>query len=170
MEHKNTSAENEELEFAPYETTPPGMYKAQLEAIDNDDGEFGPTLRFKWKIIEGDEKDSNIVGWCSKKLAPKSKLGNWTKAHLNMTSFDEDFVLKLSTLLNTQVLITLGVEPRKDGTGDRNIIRSIDPVRTKAKKAKEAKETDTGFSDALSGQGIPDPGEPITASMRRVQD
>src|SRR5262249_40062391 len=155
MESQPTSAINEEIEYQEYEVLPTGMYRAKLYDIQNLATQFGDSLKFCWKVIGGDEDGKEISGLANKKLLPKSKLANWARAHLNTTTFPPEYVLKLSTLLNTEVFLTLGVEPRTDGAGERNVIRAVDPVRPKAAKAPPAQPASTDFNDILSGQGVP---------------
>jgi hypothetical protein len=167
---QQNSAVNEEIEFEPYTVLPAGMYRCRLEAISNLETQFGPSLRFQWNVVSGDEEGEEVSGLVNKKLLPKSKLAAWAKAHLNISDFPEGFVLKLSSLINKEVMLTLGVEPRTDGGGDRNVIRAVDPIRAQARKAPKAPKGDGAFSDMLSGQGIPDPGEPMSRGERQVED
>jgi hypothetical protein len=112
-------------------------------------------------------------GWANKKLMPKSKLATWTKAHLNINTFPDGFVLSLGSLIGKEVYVTLTVEARKDGGGDCNVVQAVSPYKPATKKAKPtakpAEQTaDNGFTDAFEEE-IPDPGEPMRAGEQRVE-
>src|SRR5438046_1699177 len=115
--YEDISAANEEIEFEPYRVLPAGMYRSRLETITNLETTYGTALKFAWQVREGEEQGETISALANKKLLPKSKLATWAKAHLGVLTFPEGFVLKLSTLIGKEVFITLGVEPRSDGTG-----------------------------------------------------
>src|SRR5262249_51858321 len=112
---KATDATNEEMEFEPYTVHPADVYRCRLDQVLNLATEFGPSLKFVWKIIDGELEGEELSGLANKKLLPKSKLSTWAKAHLNLGAFPPDFVLKLSSLIGREVLVTAGVEQRKDG-------------------------------------------------------
>ena len=138
MEPQPNDAAHEEITFEPYPVLPAGMYRARLTALSNLETQFGNALKFHWKVIDGEHADEEVSALANKRLLPKSKLAGWAKAHLGIPSFPEDFVLRLDTLINKEVFLTLGVEPRADGLGERNVVRAVDPVRpATAKKAKE---------------------------------
>jgi hypothetical protein len=163
VENPENNAAHEEIEFEPYTVLPAGMYRCRLEAISNLETQYGTALKFHWKVSDGEVAGEEITALCNKKLLPKSKLATWAKAHLNVPSFPDGFVLKLGQLIGRDIFLTLGVEPRADGMGERNVVRAVDPVRpATAKKAKDAKKAEADdFSEMLSGQGIPDAGEPV---------
>jgi hypothetical protein len=174
MNTENSSAVNETIEFESYAVLPAGMYRCKLREISNLETQFGPSLRFQWTVVSGEEEGEEVSGLANKKLLPKSKLASWAKAHLNIPTFPDGFVLKLSSLIGREVFVTLGVEPRNDGGGDRNVIRAVDPIATttKATKAPKAKAENAGagFGDLLSDEEeIPDPGEPLRTGEQRVE-
>ena len=167
MDTQQNNAANEEIEFEPYTVLPAGMYRCRLEEISNLETQYGPALRFQWKVVTGDEEGETVSGLVNKRLLPKSKLAIWAKAHLNISTFPEGFVLKLSSLIEKEVFVTLGVEQSTDGGGERNVIRAVDPVHPTTKKAKKASDD---FSSLLSDEEeIPDPGEPLRKSERTVE-
>src|SRR5215510_2815542 len=99
MQTQINDAINETIEFEPYTVLPSGMYRCRLESISNLETQFGSSLRFQWEVISGDEEGEKVSGLVNKKLLPKSKLATWAKAHLDISTFPEGFVLKLSSLI-----------------------------------------------------------------------
>lgn len=164
------SAMHEEIAFEPYSILPSGMYRCRLETISNLETTYGTALKFHWRVVGGDADGEAVSGLANKKLLPKSKLATWARAHLNVPAFPDSFVLKLSSLIGREVSITLGVEPRSDGGGERNVIRAVDPIRATPSKAgrRATSDADEDFTEILSKQeAIPDPGEPIPRSQPR---
>jgi hypothetical protein len=167
------SAADEELEFTPYAVLSAGMYKCRPKDISNlDNLQFGPAVKFHWEVLEGDEAGEEVSGIANKVLTPRSKLAGWAKAHLSISAFPPGFVLRFSELINKTVYVTIGVEARKDGMGDTNVIRAVDPVRApKTAKPVKPKKVDDDFNDMLSGQGpIPDPGDPLPRSGMKIEE
>jgi len=169
------SAVDEELEFSPYTVLPAGLYKCRLKDIANIETQYGTALKFFWEVVEGEEAGEEVSALANKVLTPRSKLAGWAKAHLNIATFPEGFTLKLRQLLGKEVFLTVGVEARKDGGGETNVVRAVDPVRTtkpvKPAKPTQTKKVDDDFNDMLSGQGpIPDPGDPLLKSGMRIED
>jgi hypothetical protein len=171
MEQKKSDATHDEIEFEPYHVLPAGMYRCRLEAVSNVETQFGAALEFRWQVSDGDEAGESLTALANKKLLPKSKLATWAKAHLGVPAFPEGFILKLSTLIGKDALITVGVEPRSDGGGDRNVVRAVDPVKASLKKPAPVSKppANEGFSDLLDEVNIPDPGDPTPMYQQRAQ-
>lgn len=170
MESKRKDATNEEIRFEEYTVLPAAMYRARLETISTEEMQFGPTVIFQWRVVEGEQAGEEVWGFATQKAFPKSKLTTWSKAHLNLSTFPDDFVLKLGALVGKEVFLSVGVEPRADGGGERNVVRAVDPIRPSTKSAKSAKRASADFNDMLSDEEIPDPGEPIRKGERKVED
>lgn len=177
---KPTDASEEALEYESYVVHPAGLYRCRLEQILNLTTEFGASLKFVWKITDGELKDAQLSGLANKKLLPKSKLSTWAKAHLNLTAFPPDFVLKLSSLIGREVFLLVATAPRKDGQGEKNTIVEVMPVKQTpaggtANPSAHATPSMTGaddYGDLLSGQGVPDPREYdyVPKSQRKIQE
>lgn len=173
MANQAKDATNEEIQMEEYPVLPAGMYRCSLKGVTSEELQFGPTFRFKWSVIEGEYVGEELTGFANKKLVTRSKLALWAKAHLNISAFPEDYTLKIGSLIGQKVFVTIGVEPRKDGSGDINVIRAVDPIATarKATKTPKATPANGGFNSMLSDdEEIPDPGEPIKKGERKVED
>lgn len=86
----------------------PGAYAAEVTAIEETTGEFGPQLKFTFTILGTDgqptlDPEGNPIeqwGWCSAKWHEKSKLYTWVKALLRGkgpgpgNGLDTDILLK----------------------------------------------------------------------------
>jgi hypothetical protein len=127
---------------AAYEVIEAGVYAAKLKQITEGSGEFGDFLRFEWTVLDdgGSETDTTISGLCNPLLNSRSKLSAWAQAHLG-----EDLAvgqeIDLDGLVGKRVMLTVNVEPRKDGQGDRNRVTAVSPMRKKAMAARPAAST-----------------------------
>lgn len=121
-----------------YEVLDAGVYPAVLKAITAGTGEFGEYLRFEWSALDenGHETESEISGLCNPILNSKSKLSAWVGAHLNVPSLSVGQEVDLDECVGKKVMLTLAVEPRKDGQGSRNRVTAVSPVRRKPQGVK----------------------------------
>jgi hypothetical protein len=131
---------------ATYEVLEPGIYSAVLKTIGSGTGEYGEYLRFEWSALDedGHETETEISALCNPILNSRSKLSAWASAHLNRTLTVGEEV-DLDECVGKKVMLTLTVEPRKDGQGDRNRVAAVSPLRRKpaaaaAKPKAEATE------------------------------
>jgi hypothetical protein len=166
------NAANDTIEMESYPVLDAGVYRAKLETIDSKPSQFhdGEALQFTWRVIGGESDGETFSGFANKKLMPKSKLATWTKAHLNMNSFPDGFVLNLGSLIGKEVHITLSVGARKDGGGDCNVVQAVSPYKPTSKKAKTATPVlPDDFVEVFDGATeIPDPGDPLRAKEKKV--
>lgn len=118
---------------ASYEVIEAGVYPGKLKEISEGSGEYGDFLRFEWTVLDDDgaETDTAISGLCNPLLNSRSKLGAWAQAHLG-EDLSVGQELDLDNLIGKKVMLTVSVEPRKDGQGDRNKVTAVSPVRRKA--------------------------------------
>lgn len=66
-----------------YEPIPVGEYTAEIDSIEAVTGQFGDQLKMKFCIQSPEDyMDRVLLGWCSAKFTPKSKLFKWTQAIL----------------------------------------------------------------------------------------
>jgi len=64
-----------------FELIPTGRYLAKIVAIEALDGQFGPQLKFTFKLPPNEQGESRtMLGWASRKFNNQSKLYEWTKA------------------------------------------------------------------------------------------
>lgn len=164
-----SSATNEELPLESYTVFPAGMYRGKLEAIDNLETTYGPSLKFRWRIVGGEEDGAEFSALANKRLMPKSKLAKWALAHLSINAFPEGFVLKLSNLIGKEVLITVGVELRQDGAGERNIVRAVDPIGRSTKKTPAAVRPQAQQFSNFEEDDIPDYDEPMRRGESKIE-
>lgn len=169
----------ESLALTTFVVLEPGIYNARLENIGEMAGTFGPTLIFSWVVLDGDYVNETFDGLCSKTFGTRSKLYKWACAHMGVTTFPEGYILQLRQLLHKQVVITLGVEARKDGTGDRNKVEAITPYRAPGTARRAPAQAGVGGASVLppnvgGGGGAPDNaptsgaiGQPVSAPRFR---
>jgi hypothetical protein len=120
-----------------YEVLKKGVYPARVKSIDEDDGQFGPQFKWIFKITAGRAKGSELFGWSSQVLSPKSKLRNWAEALLPDEDFDaKGFVLDTDDLVDCDCQIVLSVTTGNDGV-ERNKIESLLPVEEEEAEAAD---------------------------------
>jgi hypothetical protein len=104
---------------AEFEVMPVGDYLAQITNYEEEVGNFGPQFKFTFEIVSPKEyAGKNKVAWCSQKLtsgSKKSKLWGWVEAAYNRPITEGEQV-DIDTLVGRQVVLTLVVEPRDDGS------------------------------------------------------
>ncbi len=140
-----------------YEVLKKGVYPARVKSIDEDDGQFGPQFKWIFKITAGRAKGSELFGWCSQVLSPKSKLRAWSEAILPETDFDaKGFVLDTDDLIDGDCQLVVTVTTGNDGV-ERNKIESLLPVEEEEAEADE--------------EPAPKPArQPVAASARAAKD
>jgi hypothetical protein len=128
---------------ATYEVLDAGIYSAVLKDITEGTGEYGDFLRFEWAALDedGQATDTAISALCNPVLNSRSKVSGWVAAHLNRgLNLGEE--VDLNDCIGKKVMLTLTVEPRKDGQGDRNRVVAVSPLRKRAAAQPQAAEED----------------------------
>lgn len=111
------------------EPVPAGLYKARLEDINSFTGSDGSeALKFEWELLEGPYAGRIITGLVNPLLSPKSKLLKWTLAHLQMNTLPKDYELDPNDLIGHEVILAVGLEPRRDGAGNWNKVEGVHPA------------------------------------------
>lgn len=59
---------------------PTGGYSAEFLGAEAFENEFGPGVRLKWKILQGEHEGSEAMRIVSQKLSPKSNLYKFVKS------------------------------------------------------------------------------------------
>lgn len=120
------------IEMTKYDPIPAGVYLAQIGAVDEAEGQFGPQLKIRFDLLDDEHSDRALTGWTSCKLSPKSKLYTWSKAAIfggrdipATWSFDSD------GLLGRQVQIVVSAERGSDGE-TYNKVKDVLPLRQRA--------------------------------------
>ena len=109
-----------------------GVYKATLQKIEEGTGDFGDYLRWVWEV-ETDDGAEMVSGLCNPILNARSKCAAWVQAHLGRElGVGED--IDLDECIDKTVNLTLTVEARKDGNGDRNRVAAVSPIRRGARQ------------------------------------
>lgn len=106
---------------------------AELTAIEEEEGQFGPRLKFVF-TLEGEE-DRDQFAWCSPKLSPKSVLYGWVKGLNGGTAPGAGDVVDLNTYLGADCQVMFEHYTRDDGTERDKVVK----VRAKGKTSGKAK-------------------------------
>lgn len=106
-----------------YETLEPGEYSAVVDAIEDVTGQFGPQLKWTFRLAGGQP----VVGWSSQTFSPKSKLYKWTCAALGRGDLPRDYAFDSDHVLGRLLRLILIVEAGKDG--DFNRISEVLPPK-----------------------------------------
>lgn len=97
-------------------THPLGEYEAEIGAINEVEGQFGPQLKFTFML---DDPEGNVVslpGWTSMIFSSRSKLYGWTQAALGGDKIPREYNFNSDDLIGKSVLLTLTVHQREDGS------------------------------------------------------
>jgi hypothetical protein len=115
---------------AEFEVLDAGVYPARLKEITEGTGEYGPYLRWAWAALDeqGNETETEISGLCNPILNSRSKVSQWVAAHLGR-KLEIGERVDLRTCIGKDVLLTLTIEPRKDGNGTRNKVAAVSPAQ-----------------------------------------
>ncbi len=119
MPIKVTASEHEAME--------PGQYRARLTKLEEDEGQFGPFVKFFFEVI-GDEDyaGESISGIASLKLTPDTKLWQWYSG-LKGQPPEKGREIDLEEILDNECMLVVGHK-----TTDRGTFATIDaahPVR-----------------------------------------
>ena len=130
-----------------YEPIPSGIYQAKIEAIEPENGIYGPQLKFKFVFasLEGFQEGKFLHAWCSQKFTPKSKLYSWTASILGKIA--PDYIFDSDDLLNRDVMVVIGQHMGSDGVTLYDIIEAIKPVST-TESPKSAEEINQQLGEA----------------------
>lgn len=111
------------IEQTTYELIPVGEYPAVITDIELEEGNYGQQLKFRFEVIEGEYAGKDLLGWCSPKLNPRSKLYGWAAAALNGNIPKQ---LDTDDLLAKEVTLTVVKKVKEDGA-TYNKIDSVAP-------------------------------------------
>lgn len=103
------------IEQEQYTVFPTGDYKARITEIDEDEGLYGPQVKFEFTISGGEFDGESLLGWCSAKFSAKSKLYQWTRAAFG-ADIPEDYPFNSDDLLNRKVALTVIIMQKDDGS------------------------------------------------------
>ena len=103
------------IEQAQYTIVPTAEYKARIVEIDEDEGQFGPQVKFSFIILGGEYDGQTLLGWCSAKFSSQSKLYHWTRAAFS-ADIPTDYSFNSDDLLNRKVALTVVIKQKDDGS------------------------------------------------------
>jgi len=110
-----------------YQVLPIGEYVAKISEIVEEDGQFGPQLKFTFDMLAPDLEMRYVVGWCTAKFSKKSKLYAWTKAALGGNPIPPDWDFDSEDILGKIVRLELVTDTKEDGEA-YNQIHAVKPA------------------------------------------
>lgn len=134
MSAQSEREEEMQLPKRTYELVEMGTYAAVVETILEEEGKYGPQLRFNFRIVDSDVA---LVAWAKAIYSSSSKLGKWTQAILGEQPdmFDSD------DLIGKPCRIVVLVKQREDGT-EYNKIDDVLPARKQKPRPQPLPEAD----------------------------
>jgi hypothetical protein len=126
---------------------PTGEYVAEVADIEESVGNFGPQLKWTFRILNSkDHSDCQVLGWTSTSPSTKGKLANWASAcHARRIRGGE--TIDTHDLIGRRVSLVLTVEENGEGA-EFNKIQTLKPY----KKSQPA-----GDGEADDDEDGPDP-------------
>lgn len=120
-----------------FETVDAGSYRARVEDVELTEGEFGPQLKFKFRLAEESFEDVVLLAWASAKFSPKSKLFSWVNALVfGGAGIDASYDLDTDTLRGRECMLL--VEVQRKETGEYNKVRDVIALRRPGNGRKAA--------------------------------
>ena len=95
-----------------------GLYTANLESIEEEDGIYGPQFKLTFWLPR---TKSTILAWTSQKMTPKSKLYGWVCALLGTEKLDAGYEVDLEGLIHLPCIINVKTKLGDDGQSRSNI-------------------------------------------------
>ena len=122
--------------------TAPRTGEAIVESVDEDEGQYGPQLKFIF-ALQGKADGKKVFGWCSQVLTPKSKLTAWLTALAPGAQIGKGFELDPADLVGRGCQMVLGLKTGNDGI-ERNSIETLLPVDGEEEEATEPEQEARG--------------------------
>lgn len=133
---------------------PAGVYVATVKDLTEDDGQFGPQIKFVFEIEEtlacdsGDPEDwvgQEKWGWCSDSLTPNTKLFKWARQILG-GDFEIGDDLVLDDMIGRKVRITIG--ENKNGNLAITDVAAYRPAKSKqAERRPKRRQPEPEYDD-----------------------
>jgi hypothetical protein len=116
------------IEQTIYEPVPTGKYPAKIAEITEEEGQFGPQLKFQFELPPDEEgNERSLVGWTSRKFSKKSKLYKWTAAVLGGVQIAREYNFNSDDLMGRKVY--LHVVEKTGDNGPFNKIEDLEPYQ-----------------------------------------
>jgi hypothetical protein len=101
-----------------------GIYRARVNSIEADEGQFGPQVKFEFEILDEPYADRTLVGWCSAKFSVRTKLFKWTRGILGRRiQVDERF--DSDKLVGRECRLSVTIKIRADDGTEFNKIDEV---------------------------------------------
>ena len=117
------------IEMTKYEAVDPGIYPGKITSIDEEEGKFGPQIKFTFELETDNGDQKTLIGWTSKRFSKKSKLYSWTTSLLGV--LPDNYTFDSDDLIGKEVLLVVGLRHGTDGVTLFNSIESIKPMNQK---------------------------------------
>ena len=131
-----------------YEAVPSGLYIADVEALEDIEGKFGPQIKFNLRIVGGEYDDKKLSAWCNPVLSPKSKLYRWLK-QLNF-DLSVGATVDIDALVGKRVLVKVEQIDRDDGSSVSRVSELMDVGIMQALTQQATQQPASGNGDAAS--------------------
>lgn len=153
-----------------FESPPAGVYAAVCEAIEESDGQFGPSYKWVWKLAEvlstedddeaADFIGDDIWGWSSQSASTKGKFVKWAAAHLGQQALSPGQVIDTDDLIGATVRLTIEQVTKDDGsTGHK--VASVGVHKAKRRRDPEPEYDDDEPQPVAAGRSKRRAGEPF---------
>ena len=130
-----------------YEPVPTGEYQAVVADITEETGLYGPQLKFVFSIVAPEHYNGRtLLGWCTAKFSPKSKLYAWTRAALGGRDISPDMDFDSDQVINQPVVLAVVVKE-----GDKGPVNQIFDVKPMCAGTAPAAQP-TPQADGLFGE------------------
>lgn len=120
---------------------PIGSYDAKVLEVTEQEGNFGPQLKWQFEVISPEEYAGHkLVAWTSTSPSLKSKLVKWIAACLGR-QIGAGETLKIESVLGKRVALSVVVQEGTDG-GEFNRVHDVKPRKAKAPVSPTPAESD----------------------------
>lgn len=133
-----------------FESPPAGVYAATCQSITPEEGQFGPSYKWVWELIEvlstEDDDDAadfigeDIWGWSSQSASTKGKFVKWAAAHLGVAALDAGESVDTDDLIGASVRLT--IETTSDGDSTKHKVASVGLYKKPKRRAIVTVEED----------------------------
>lgn len=114
-----------------YVALPAGEYRARIGEVNQETGKYGPQLRVRFYLLDGEIAGQEVIGWAAATFSPRSKLYKWVQAAFGGRAIPEGYDLNTDHVLNKIVVLVLAVKTGEDGL-EYNRIDDVKPISSPA--------------------------------------
>jgi len=135
-----------------YEPLPVGEYVAVIGEIKDEEGQYGPQLRFRFDLRA--PQGRSLVGWCSQTFSPRSKLYAWVRAAYGGRAIPPDWDFDSDALLGRTVRLVV-ITQVGEGGEEYNKISDVRPAWPWDVQAAPAEEPEPALPPLEEGDALP---------------